>query len=123
MMGLGMYTLNGHTPVLCEDSKTWACWYETADDQRRVARDEPFKGVVVSTVFLALDHRHFGEGPPILFETMVFGGPLNYTMQRCATWDEAETQHAAMVARVIAVGAIPNALLDHIAENSDLPGS
>ena len=27
----------------------------------------------VSTVFLALDHRFMGGGPPLVYETMVFG--------------------------------------------------
>jgi hypothetical protein len=27
---------------------------------------------VVSTVWLGLDHRYWGEGPPVIFETMVF---------------------------------------------------
>jgi hypothetical protein len=34
----------------------------------------------ISTVFLGLDHRHFGDGPPLLFETMVFGGSRDGTM-------------------------------------------
>jgi hypothetical protein len=34
-------------------------------------------GVEVSTVFLGLDHDLSGNGPPILWETMVFGGPLD----------------------------------------------
>lgn len=29
--------------------------------------------VNVSTVFLAIDHA-FGDGPPVLYETMIFGG-------------------------------------------------
>jgi hypothetical protein len=43
-------------------------------EYRRVAQDR-VGGVFVSTVFLPIDHS-FGGGPPILFETMVFGyGP------------------------------------------------
>lgn len=40
-------------------------------DYKRVDLDEigPY---VVSTVWLGLDHRFMGEGPPIIFETMVF---------------------------------------------------
>lgn len=30
-------------------------------------------GVVVSTVFLGLDHDYTGKGPPVLWETMIFG--------------------------------------------------
>ncbi len=62
------YILDGKTPVpvgLME----WAEWFGRND--RSVAKDE-FEGVVVSTVFLGLDHNFFGDGPPLLFETMVF---------------------------------------------------
>jgi hypothetical protein len=47
----------------------------------------------VSTIFLGLDRRFEGEGPPILFETMVFGGKHDQYQERCATWDEAEAMH------------------------------
>lgn len=96
------YTLDGHEPVPCEDVLEWGRWFETADQKRRVA--ETFLGDVrVSTVFLGLDH-HFGfdrlEHVPILFETMVFGGPLDQEQERYATWDEAEAGHEEMVKRV-----------------------
>ena len=54
----------------------------------------------VSTVFLGLDHNHGPAGPPILFETLVFGGPLSDEMERYATWTEAEAGHAKMVKAV-----------------------
>jgi len=57
--------------------------------------------VHVSTIFLGLDHRPWGaHGPPILFETMVFGGPLDQEQERYGTWEEAAAGHTAMVARV-----------------------
>lgn len=90
------YILDGKRAVECPDPITWARWYESAN--RRVAL-ETIDGVRISTVFLALDHS-FGEGPPMLFETMVFGGPLDEEQDRCATWEEAEAMHKAMVARV-----------------------
>lgn len=90
------YILDGKRAVECPDLMTWAKWFETGE--RRVA-DEMFDGVRVSTVFLALDHS-LGYGPPMLFETMVFGGPMDQEQDRCTTWDEAEAMHAAMVARV-----------------------
>jgi hypothetical protein len=37
-----------------------------------VASDELFDGTWVSTVWLGIDHRYFGDGPPLIFETMVF---------------------------------------------------
>lgn len=52
--------------------------------------------IVVSTVFLGVDHNHLGD-EPVLFETMtlVSGNDANY--QRCGTWAEAEVIHAAEV--------------------------
>lgn len=64
-----------------------------------MARDEFEGGAYVSTVFLGLDHR-FGQGEPLVFETMVFGGPLDQEQERYSTWDEAEAGHKAMVERV-----------------------
>lgn len=90
------YILDGKHAVECPDLIAWATWCESAD--RRVALST-IGGVRVSTVFLAVDHS-FGEVPPLLFETMVFGGPLDEEQDRCTTWEEAEAMHAAMVARV-----------------------
>lgn len=93
------YILDGHEVVLCEDLMKWASLFENAD--RRVAKDI-IGGVEVSTVFLGLNH-NYGEGEPILFETLVFGGPLDGEMERYSTWDEAKAGHAAMVERVKAI--------------------
>ena len=46
-----------------------------AEDHRRIAEDEfVLDGVeiMVSTVWLGLDHQ-YGGGPPLIFETMIFG--------------------------------------------------
>ena len=56
--------------------------------------------VVISTVFLGLDYRMSRRGPPLLFETRVFGGSLDRFQNRCATWDKAEAMHAEAVALV-----------------------
>jgi hypothetical protein len=53
----------------------------------------------VSTVWLGLDHG-FGSGPPVIFETMVFGGPLDQEMERYCTWESAVTGHEFMVMRL-----------------------
>ena len=57
-------------PVECDDLIEWARWFETAD--RRVALTHVTPWIEVSTVFLGIDHRWIGDGPPILYETMVF---------------------------------------------------
>lgn len=74
----------------------WGKWFETAN---RIIRQTNIGKVKISTVFLGLDHR-FGDGPPLLFETMVFGGELDQEQERYSTWDEAEAGHEEMVKRV-----------------------
>ena len=69
---------------------------------RRVAKTT-IGDVDVSTVHLIIDHR-FGDGPPLIFETMVFGGPLDEECDRYSTEAEAKAGHAAMVARVCEAG-------------------
>lgn len=95
------YILEGREPKSV-DLMTWGKWFETAN--RRVAKTHIEKtpaneGVFVSTVFLGFDHS-FGEGPPLLFETMVFGGELADEMERYETYKQAEDGHKKMVARV-----------------------
>ncbi|MCI0391651.1 MAG: hypothetical protein MOB07_23145 [Acidobacteria bacterium] len=97
-MFLRHYKLVGHTPVPCRSVLEWAVWFETAD--LRVAFDE-VNGVEVSTIFLGLDHSG-GLGTPILFETMVFGGPRDGAQCRYRTWDHAMAGHAQIVADVLA---------------------
>ena len=55
--------------------------------------------VEVSTVFLGLDHAH-DDGPPVLYETMIFGGKHDNDMWRYHTREEAEAGHAKVVAAV-----------------------
>jgi hypothetical protein len=91
------YMLDGHTPVPAEDVGTWATWFETA--KRHVA-DDTLGDVRVSTVFLGFDLSFGAAGPPVLFETMVFGGALDGKCERYSTWDEAEVGHEWMLAKV-----------------------
>lgn len=83
------YILDGKTPVECDDILKWGEWFETAD--RHVAKTEKDE-IKVSTVFLGIDHS-FGDGPPLLFETMIFGGEHDKDMWRYSTWNEAEEGH------------------------------
>lgn len=95
-MRLKQYILAGHTPVPVTDLITWASWMETGN---RVVAQTKLGASFVSTVFLGIDHA-WGDGPPVLFETMVFEGPLAREMDRYGTWEEAEAGHAEMVKRV-----------------------
>lgn len=89
----GHYILDEqHNAVEC-DLMTWARWLEKGN---RVVAKTTLPGCEVSTVFLGLDHS-FGSGPPLLFETMVFGGPFDQEQDRYSTWAEAEAGHARIV--------------------------
>ena len=87
---LHRYVLEGHEVKEEPDLMTWSSRFEKED--RQVA-DDMVNGVRVSTVFLGLDHNFGREGPPILFETMVFGGPLDGEQWRYETWEQAEAGH------------------------------
>jgi hypothetical protein len=89
------YILDGHTPVKC-DLYTWASWFGDIDN-RRVAHTDISADVHVSTVFLGIDHA-FSDGPPLLFETMIFGGKHDEYQERCSTWEQAEAMHKRAVA-------------------------
>lgn len=91
------YKLVGREPIPVT-LREWSDWFERSATERRVAFDDVAEGVTVSTVFLGMDHQ-YGNGPPLLFETMVFGGPLDGEMGRCSTYDQAEQQHADIVKR------------------------
>lgn len=86
---MNRYILDGKSPVLAPDLLTWAKWLEDTD--RKVAVTQ-VGDATISTVFLGVDHQ-FGDGDPLLFETLVFGGQHDQEMWRCSTWSEAEEQH------------------------------
>jgi len=73
----------------------WGKWFEENPDQKVVERTD-FDDGYVSTVFLALDHG-FGEGLPILWETMVFGGQHDGFCKRYTSRESAEKGHARIV--------------------------
>lgn len=93
---LGRYILDGHKAVPEPDLLKWGQWLETAN--RHVGQDE-IGTARVSTVFLGLDHS-FGDGPPLLFETMVFGGKMDGETWRYETWEQAAAGHKAVIDQV-----------------------
>lgn len=89
------YILDGHE-VVPVDLTTWATWFQKT--KTRVVAKTKIPNGEVSTVFLGLNHRFTGNGPPLLFETLVFGGEHADHMERYATWAEAEEGHTRIVA-------------------------
>jgi hypothetical protein len=93
-MGIGRYIpVDGEPQEV--DTMTWARWFEKGD--RTVAKTTVREGVDVSTVFLGLDHRFFGDGPPILWETMIFGGEHDQYQDRYSSLEDAKAGHERAV--------------------------
>ena len=76
-------------PVVCEDIFEWSKQFEATD---RVIDSTAKDDVRVSTVFLGLDHS-CGQGRPVLFETMIFGGKHDQWQDRYCTRAEAVEGH------------------------------
>src|SRR5262245_36177649 len=86
-----MYVLDDEgQPLRCNDVIVWGQWMQQAN---RIVKQDFVEGLTdvtaagrgrvgVSTVFLGLNHRFFGQGPPILWETLVFGTTLDGEMVR-----------------------------------------
>ena len=77
--------------VKTNDLLKWGAWMEKRDE--RVIEQTDIEDVRVSTVFLGLDHRFTPGGPPILFETMIFGGEHDQYQDRCCTLEDARKMH------------------------------
>lgn len=94
------YILDENRKVIEADLMTWARWFQDSKEKRRVALFEQ-GGIRVSTVFLGLDH-NYDDGPPILWESMIFGGPNSEDQDRCSgTWDDALEMHKQMIERAM----------------------
>lgn len=90
-------------PVEEPDIIKWAKWFET---HNRTVIQTAFKdqGIAVSTVFLGLNHQ-FGNGAPLLWETMVFDQLPSFAESYCdrySSLEEAKAGHQKAVEWVIA---------------------
>lgn len=76
----------------------WMTWGKFMEDGNRIVG---WTGITsetqVSTVFIGIDHRLYGKGPPVLFETMIVGGPLDEYQWRYSSYDDAMIGHKAAV--------------------------
>lgn len=100
-MNTGMYILNDAGEPVAVSPAEWSLWFDDAKN-RQLARDD-FGEISVSTVFLGIDHG-WGRGEkPILWETMVFGGPLDHERERYTSRDDALAGHAVITALVKAL--------------------
>lgn len=101
------YLLDDDKEVVPTDLMNWARAFgeRRGMDKWRVGGTVLPDGGWVSTVFLGLDY-HWGNGPPALFETMVFdvGGKSWEYLERCSTWGEALKQHEEAVDFALLMG-------------------
>lgn len=100
-MHLGHYDKDGN-PISAVE---WAMLHE--ESYKRVGWDEIYNPdgptIRVSTVWLGIDHQ-FGDGPILIFETMVFGRPEGEKNEwhedecwRYSTLEDAEAGHRNIV--------------------------
>lgn len=90
------YVLHGTKALPVGDMFEWARAFE----KPRIVKQTTIKGVFISTVFLGLDHNYYSSGPPLIFESMVFGGKLDLETRRYSTYEQAQEGHAVLVAAV-----------------------
>ena len=94
---MSWYTLDeNNRPILQADPMDACIWRDSHPERFRVARTELPDGVLVSTVFLCLDHSYDG-GEPVLWETMIFGGIHDQDQNRYTSYEAALEGHAQMV--------------------------
>lgn len=93
------YILRGDRPLLCLDHDRWHDWM-TRNHKRYQLKTSIVTGIngiqlgtfTVSTVFLGIV-----DADGKLFETLVFGGPIDEYQQRYDTWDTAQYGHQVLV--------------------------
>lgn len=96
MSSIDRYILDDDgNPVPEPDLITWARSFETT---KRIVDRTPVGEAEVSTVFLGIDHNFHLNGPPALFETLIFGGNHDMFGWRYSTRAEALAGHVRVVA-------------------------
>ena len=94
------YKLVGHTPVAVNSLSEWLDYLHSAQDSaKHLVAETTVGSSKISTTFSGFDLT-FGD-PPLLFETMVLGGPHHGRMQRYSTWSEARFGHDDTVIQVM----------------------
>lgn len=89
------YNMEGESfEVSVGDTKMVELW----DIANRSVAQERVGQYDVSTVCLVIDHNYTGVGPPVIFETMIFGDGLDEEYcERYTTKEEAIEGHARAV--------------------------
>jgi len=94
-----IYYLDENGEIQKGDSLDCNAFLET-EKNRKICQDLVDGKIRISTVFLMVDHNYTDNGPPILFETMIFGGYFDGYQQRYYTKKEAVDGHAFCLSEV-----------------------
>lgn len=91
------YVMNDDGTLREAGLEEWAKAYDNRWNKKTAVGERE-----VSTVFLSSDHNFTMKGPPVMFETMVFGGgpPWFEYQERYTTKVLAERGHAVIVAAI-----------------------
>lgn len=94
------YKLDAQGNHVACDVTEWARWFED-EDARIIARNHIWDDMLVSTIFLGIDHG-FGRGDEVLYETMIFdqgaGRSRELYQKRYSTREEAIKGHREAIA-------------------------
>ncbi len=97
----GTYKLDENKNAIPCSTEEWGeqIQYMKENHTKHVA-DENIDGKRISTIWMGLDHQWHDNGPPLLYETMVFDeADKGYDIYctRYSTWQEAEEGHKKAV--------------------------
>lgn len=74
-------------------------WVRLFAQERHIGQDV-IDGFTISTVWLGIDHNYWSNGPPLIFESMVFDADGNdIAQERYSTRHAALAGHDQLVAR------------------------
>lgn len=91
-----LYILKADIPVEVDDIDEWRTFMDSEDgdgNEQRILGREHVGNTFISTVFLGMDHSKSLNGPPLVFETKIFGGDYDGLMERYHTFNEAMAGH------------------------------
>jgi hypothetical protein len=86
------YILNNNNKPIPASITEAADWLEEGSNRRTIKRDE-IGDILISTVFLGLDHSWTPGGKPVLWETMIFGGEHDQYQERYTSHKDALEGH------------------------------
>ncbi|WP_375469558.1 hypothetical protein [uncultured Nostoc sp.] len=102
-MPIQYYKLEGKTPVAVESHIDWNLWIARATFAELTVMYNEFNDCLISTRFVGIDLNPGSwnsNSQPMVFETLVMGGPLDGKRGFYPTWDEAIQGHLKICTQI-----------------------